>query len=55
VAFDSERTQALVIFSNAYRCSGVRTRPQTREIAFFAKRDGAWELVGISRGIQALD
>ena len=55
VAFDSERTQALVIFSNAYRCSGVRTRPQTREIAFFAKRDGAWGLVGISRGIQALD
>lgn len=55
VAFDSKRTQALVIFSNAYRCSGVRTKPQTREIACFSKKDGAWTLVGISRGIQTMD
>ncbi len=55
VAFDSECTQALVIFSNAYRCSGVRTRPQMREIACFGKKDGAWVLVGISRGIQTMD
>ncbi len=55
VAFDSECTQALVIFSNAYRCSGVRTKPQKREIACFEKKDGAWILVGISRGMQAMD
>lgn len=55
VAFDSECTQALVIFSNAYRCSGVRTKPQMREIACFGKKDGAWALVGISRGIQTMD
>jgi hypothetical protein len=55
VAFDSECTQALVIFSNAYRCSGVRTKPQMREVACFGKKDGAWVLVGISRGIQTMD
>lgn len=55
VAFDSECAQALVIFSNAYRCSGVRTRPQTRLIAFFSRGDGAWELVGVSRGIQTME
>ena len=55
IAFDSECTQALVIFSNSYRCSGVRTKPQTREIACFSKKDGAWILVGISRGIQTMD
>ena len=55
VAFDSECAQALVIFSNAYRCSGVRTRPQTREIAFFSRIDGAWELVGVSRRIQTME
>jgi hypothetical protein len=55
VAFDSECTQALVIFSNAYRCSGVRTRPQMREIAFFSRIGGAWELVGVSRGIRAME
>jgi len=55
VAFDSECTQALVIFSNAYRCSGVRTSPQTREIAFFSRIDGAWELVGVSRRIQTME
>ena len=55
VAFDAECSQALVIFSNAYRCSGVRTRPQTRTIAFFGRGDGAWELVGVSRGIQAME
>ena len=55
VAFDSECTQALVIFSNAYRCSGVRTRPQTREIAFFGRVDGAWQLVGVSRAIRAME
>ncbi|MCX5753115.1 MAG: hypothetical protein NTW97_05650 [Candidatus Krumholzibacteria bacterium] len=55
VAFDAGCTQALVIFSNAYRCSGVRTRPQTREIGFFSKADGAWKLVGVSRGIQTME
>lgn len=55
VAFDSECTQALVIFSNAYRCSGVLTKPRTRMIACFSRRDGAWELVGVSRGIKAMD
>lgn len=55
VAFDSGRTQALVIFSNAYRCSGTRARPVTRRIAFFERRDGAWDLVGSSRGIKAMD
>lgn len=55
VAFDSECTQALVIFSNAYRCSGIRTKPQRREIACFSRKDGAWVLVGISRGIQTMD
>jgi hypothetical protein len=55
VAFDSECAQALVIFSNAYRCSGVRTRPQTRVIAFFSRGDGAWELVGVSRGIRTME
>jgi len=55
VAFDSECTQALVIFSNSYRCSGVRVRPRKREIACFMKRDGAWELIGVSRGIDAMD
>lgn len=55
VAFDAGRTQALVIFCNAYRCSGVRTAPQTREIAFFGKKDGVWAIVGVSRGIRAMD
>lgn len=55
VAFDSECAQALVIFSNAYRCSGVRTRPPTREIACFSRENGAWELVGVSRSIKAMD
>ena len=52
--FDSEGTQALLIFSNSYRCSGVRMRPATRKIAFFMKREGAWELIGISRSISSL-
>ena len=55
VGFDSDCTQALVIFSNAYRCSGARVRPGTRKIACFRKKDGAWELVGVSRGINAAD
>ncbi len=55
VGFDSGCTQALVIFSNAYRCSGARLRPATRKIACFSKRNGAWELVGVSRGIDAMD
>jgi hypothetical protein len=55
VAFDSECSQALVIYSNAYRCSGDRARPGTRKIAYFARKDGAWELVGISKAIKATD
>lgn len=55
VAFDSECTQALVIFSNAYRCSGILAKPETRMIACFSRRDGSWNLVGVSRGIRAMD
>lgn len=55
VAFDAGCTQALVVFSNAYRCSGVRTKWQTRDMAFFARKDGAWKLVGVSRGLRAVD
>jgi hypothetical protein len=54
VGFDSGCTQALVIFSNAYRCSGARFRPATRKIAFFSREKGTWELVGVSRGIDAI-
>ena len=54
VGFDSECTQALVIFSNSYRCSGALVRPRTRKIAHFSKRNGAWELVGVSRAINAM-
>ncbi len=54
VGFDSECTQALVIYSNAYRCSGALIRPRTRKIACFRKRSGAWELIGVSRGIDAM-
>jgi hypothetical protein len=55
VAFDSECTQALVIFSNAYRCSGNRVSPKTRKIACFRMKNGSWELVGVSPGIDAID
>jgi hypothetical protein len=55
VAFDSDCTQALVIFSNSYRCSGAHVRPDTRKIAFFSMRHGSWELEGISRGIKAAE
>jgi len=54
VGFDSGCTQALVIFSNAYRCSGALVRPRTRKIACFRKRNGAWELIGVSRNIDAM-
>jgi hypothetical protein len=52
--FDAGRTQALVIFSNAYRCSGARARPATRRIACFMKNGGEWELVGVSGNIRAM-
>ena len=55
VGFDSECTQALVIYSNAYRCSGDLVRPSTRKIAHFRKRNGAWELIGVSRNIDTMD
>ncbi|MCK4537362.1 MAG: hypothetical protein KAV42_01055 [Candidatus Krumholzibacteria bacterium] len=51
--FDAGRTQALIIFSNAYRCSGTRTRPAKRKIAFFTRKDGEWKLEGIVRGLTA--
>ena len=54
VGYDSEYTQALLIYSNAYRCSGDRVRPKTRKIAYFKKRNGSWELVGISRRVSAM-
>lgn len=52
--FDAERTQALVIFSNAYRCSGTSMMPDKRKIAYFRNREGGWELVGISCGIDIM-
>jgi hypothetical protein len=51
--FDAGRTQALIIFSNAYRCSGTRTRPLKRKIAFFTRTGGEWKLVGIATGFTA--
>ncbi|MBN2069901.1 MAG: hypothetical protein JW814_00475 [Candidatus Krumholzibacteriota bacterium] len=54
IAFDSDRTQALVIFCNAYRCNGVRTKPATRRIACFMKKGGTWKLSGISRSINTM-
>jgi hypothetical protein len=55
IGFDPEGTQALVIYSNAYRCSGARVSPRTRKIACFSKKNGTWELVGVSRSINATD
>ena len=55
VAFNADCTQALVIFTNAYRCSGARVRPGTREIVFFSRKNGDWELIGVSRAIKAMD
>ncbi len=52
--FDAERTQALVIFSNAYRCSGTSIMPDKRKIAYFRNRGSGWELVGISSGIDVM-
>jgi hypothetical protein len=54
VGFDAECIQALLIFSNAYRCSGTRISPMKRKIAYFNKVDGSWKLVGISRGFATL-
>ncbi|MBU8923304.1 MAG: hypothetical protein KOO63_15925 [Bacteroidales bacterium] len=51
--FDAGRTQALIIFSNAYRCSGTRTRPLKRKIAFFTRNGGEWKLEGVARGFTA--
>ena len=45
---------ALIIFSNAYRCSGTRISPMKRKIAYFNKADGTWKLVGISKGFATL-
>ncbi len=52
--FDSEHTQALVFFSNSYRCNGVRIRHETRKVACFMKMDGTWKLVGVSNSIGAM-
>ena len=49
VAFDPDCSQALLIYSNSYRCSGDRVRPQRRKTAFFMRRKGDWELVGVLR------
>ncbi len=53
IGFDAARSQALVIFSNAYRCSGTTISPADRKIAFFNKAGGSWKLVGITRGFKA--
>ncbi|MBN1163812.1 MAG: hypothetical protein JXB45_04490 [Candidatus Krumholzibacteriota bacterium] len=49
VGFDAKCSQALLIYSNAYRCSGDKVRPQRKKTAFFVKREGSWKLVGASR------
>lgn len=54
VGFNSERTQALIYFYNAYRCSGDEIVPPTRNIAMFVKQDGAWTLIGIKRGFRSI-
>lgn len=54
VGFDSKCSQALLIFSNAYRCSGTRISPMKRKIAYFKKTDGSWILKGISKGFNSL-
>ena len=54
VGFNSGRTQALVYFYNAYRCSGDEIIPPTRNIAMFVKRDDAWALIGIKRGFKSI-
>ncbi len=54
VGFDAACSQALIIFSNAYRCSGTRISPMKRKIAYFNKADGTWKLVGISKGFATL-
>ncbi|MCK4349437.1 MAG: hypothetical protein KAX13_01190 [Candidatus Krumholzibacteria bacterium] len=54
VGFNSERTQALIYFYNAYRCSGDKVVPSTRNIAMFVKRDGEWALIGIKRGFRSV-
>lgn len=54
VGFNSERTQALIYFYNAYRCSGDEIVPPTRNIAMFVKRNGAWTLIGIKRGFKSV-
>ncbi|MCK4539402.1 MAG: hypothetical protein KAV42_11450 [Candidatus Krumholzibacteria bacterium] len=54
IGFNPDRTQALVIFSNAYRCSGTRMKPAKRKIVYFKKRNDAWELVGISRNLDIM-
>jgi hypothetical protein len=54
VGFNSERTQALIYFYNAYRCSGDEIVPPTRNIAMFVKRDGEWALIGIKRGFRSV-
>jgi len=53
IGFDAARSQALVIFSNAYRCSGTTISPADRKIAFFDKAGGSWKLVGVARGFRA--
>lgn len=52
--FDAGRTQALVYFSNAYRCSGSRIHPATRNIAYLRKSGASWVLVGVLRGLHSL-
>lgn len=54
VGFDAACSQALIIFSNAYRCSGTRISPMKRKIAYFNKVNGSWKLVGISKGFATL-
>ncbi|MBN2070566.1 MAG: hypothetical protein JW814_03825 [Candidatus Krumholzibacteriota bacterium] len=50
--FNSDRSQALVYFCNAYRCSDERILPKTRNIAFFLKKDGKWRLKETVKGFR---
>ena len=54
VGFDPGRSQALVAFSNSYRCSGNRVRSRNSKIAFFVRIGDGWELAGISRSLTAV-
>lgn len=54
VGFDTDYSQALIYFCNAYRCSDNRIIPKSRNIAFFIKKDDKWVLEGIKKGFYSI-